>query len=94
MTLLSCNPPLPSLDYLSREHDTGDWLHLFKKRNHHSSLFQLLAVHPTLYTIKSLYPAVGDIRSQMILLAGDITCWHDFKLPALDDNILILAESL
>ena len=76
--LLSYNPPVPSLDYLSREHDTGDWLHLFKEPNFHSSYFQLLAVHPTLYAIKSLYPAVEDIRSQMTLLAGDITCRYDF----------------
>ena len=61
----SCNPPVPSLGYLSCEHDACDWLHLFKKPDYHSSCFQLLAVHPTLYTIKSLYPAVGDICSQM-----------------------------
>ena len=78
MTLLSCNPPVPLLDYLSCEHDAGDWLHLFKKPNYHSNRFQLLAVHPTLYTIKSLYPAVGDICSQMTSLAGDITYRHDF----------------
>ena len=78
MTLLSCNPPVPLLDYLSREDDTGDWLHLFTNPNYHSSRFQLLAVHPTLYTIKSLYPAIGDICSQITFLASDITCWHDF----------------
>ena len=65
MTLLSCNPPGPLLDNLSSEHGTCDWLHLFKKPHYYSSRFQLLAVHPTLYTIKSPYPAVRDICSQM-----------------------------
>ena len=73
MTLLSYNPPMLSLDYLSREHDTCDWLHLFKKPNYHSNRFQVLAVHPTLYTIKSLYGMI---------------------LPAPDDDVLILAESV
>ena len=76
-TLLSCNS-FSAFTRLSVTWAWHMWLAAFiQNAKSPFHLFPTPAVHSVLYTVKSLYPGVGDTCTQITGLASDITFQHD-----------------